>query len=71
MPRRNGGSKAGSAAADGAELDHPVLQMLAAVIDTFRGRGVEVLLYVTPTNVEHQERVGIDTRGGIAVTVAT
>jgi len=58
-------------AANGAGLDHPVLQMLAAAIDTFRSRGIEVLLYVTPTNVEHQERVGIDTRGGIAVTVAT
>jgi hypothetical protein len=58
-------------AANGAGLDHPVLQMLAAAIDTFRSRGVEVLLYVTPTNVEHQERVGIDTRGGLAVTVAS
>jgi len=58
-------------AVDGAGLDHPVLQMLAAALGIFRSRGVEVLLYVTPTNVEHQERVGIDTRGGLAVTVAT
>lgn len=57
-------------AANGAAPDHPVLQLLAASIETFRSRGIDVLVYATPTNVEYQERVGIDTHAGIDLTVA-
>jgi len=53
----------------GAEVDHPVFDLLGGAIDIFRANGIEVCVYATPTNVEHMERVGIDTRDGIGTTI--
>jgi hypothetical protein len=56
-------------AAQGAEVDHPVFALLGGAIDIFRANGIEVCVYATPTNVEHMERVGIDTRDGVGTTI--
>lgn len=53
----------------GAEVDHPVFDLLGGAIDIFRANGIEVFVYATPTNVDHMERVGIDTRDGIERTI--
>lgn len=53
----------------GAGVDHPVFDLLGGAIDIFRANGIEVCVYATPTNVEHMERVGIDTRDGIGSTI--
>ncbi len=56
-------------AADGADVDHPVFEMLAGAIDIYRENGVEVFVYATPTNVEHMEDVGVDTMVGLRTTI--
>lgn len=53
----------------GAPVDHPVFEMLGAAIDNFRAHEVDVWVYATPTNFEHMERVGIDTRAGLKTTI--
>jgi hypothetical protein len=58
-------------ALDGAGPDQPVLRLLAAALDVFREQRIQVLVYVVPVNVEYLEKLGVDTRAGLARTVAT
>jgi hypothetical protein len=55
---------------DGVEDDHPVIRMLAATIRTFRRADIHVIAYVTPTNVEHIESLGLLDREGLGRTLA-
>jgi hypothetical protein len=59
-----------TAAMDGVEEDHPVIRMLAATIRTFRRADIHVIVYVTPTNVEHIESLGLLDRDGLDRTLA-
>lgn len=58
-------------ALDGAGPEQPVLRLLAAALQAFRERRIPVLVYVVPVNVEYLEKLGVDTRAGLAHTVAT
>ena len=55
----------------GVEPDFPTLQLLGAAIHAFRERGIEVLVYTSPLNVEHLEAIGSDDPEGLARTLAS
>jgi len=55
----------------GVEPDFPVLQMLGAAVRAFRERGIEVLVYTSPLNLEHIEAIGADDPDGLARTLAS
>lgn len=57
------------AAVAGLDPDHPVIEMLGATVRTYRERGAEVLVYLTPLNVEHAQRVGVMDREGLSESV--
>jgi len=58
-------------ALDGLEPDDPKIQLLASGIRAFKDEGVDVLVYLNPTNLEHVRNVGVLDDEGIAKTVAT
>jgi hypothetical protein len=55
----------------GLSEDHPVLQVLSATVARFRQRGIDVLVYVVPLDVEYLAEQGVLDRDGLAATVAT
>jgi hypothetical protein len=57
------------AALSGAEVDHPVVQMLAGALEVYQSAGIHVLAYAVPMNVEHFEEIGFDTRTGTRQTI--
>lgn len=54
---------------DGLEPDDPKLQLLASGIRAFTRDGVDVLVYLNPTNLERIKSVGVFNEEGIATTV--
>lgn len=56
-------------ALSGVSVDHPVLRALGAAVEDLVRRGVPVLVYVNPANVEHLERLELLDREGLARTV--
>jgi hypothetical protein len=59
------------AALDGIPPGNPNLRLLHAAIRQLRAGGAEVLVYASPMNVEHLERLGIATPAGLARTLAS
>jgi hypothetical protein len=57
--RASGERERFGAALDGVGPDHPVLRALAAAVRDLRQRRIPILVYVSPANVEHLERVGL------------
>ena len=55
----------------GADPDAPVLTILGAAIRIFREHGIDVVVYVNPTNVEHMEAIGAAQPEGLAHTLAS
>jgi hypothetical protein len=49
----------------------PPLELLDAAIRSFRERGIEVLVYTSPLNVEHIEAAGSDDPTGLARTLTS
>jgi hypothetical protein len=58
------------AAVLGLPADDPTLRMLEATIRTFRGKGIEVLVYINPLNMDHLEKTGVLDRAGLALTLS-
>lgn len=58
-------------ALEGVRPDEPSLEVLAAAIHVFRGRGIPVLVYTNPTNVEHIASVIPSAPRGLALTLAS
>jgi hypothetical protein len=44
---------------DGLRSDDPNLVMLSAAIKTFRSRGIDVLVYSNPINIDHIQKMGL------------
>jgi hypothetical protein len=59
------------AALAGADPDHPVLRIFAAMVSCFERSGIETLVYTVPLNVEHLDAVGIFDAAGLATTIAS
>lgn len=55
----------------GVDPDAPVLTILGAAIRVFREYGIDVVVYVNPTNVEHMEAIGAAHPEGLAHTLAS
>jgi hypothetical protein len=55
----------------GIAPDHPVLEVLTATLEAFEARGIDVLVYVVPVNVEHHERLGLYRRDALRPAIAT
>jgi len=55
----------------GASPSHPALVLVRAALRTFKEAGIPTLLYVSPINVEHLQRVGLDSRPGLDRTIET
>jgi hypothetical protein len=49
----------------------PALALLGASIRSFRERGIEVLVYVSPLNLRHIEAIGADNPEGLARTLTS
>jgi hypothetical protein len=47
------------ASLDGLDPQDPTLVMLGATVRSYKSRGIDVLVYVNPINVEHIEQLGI------------
>jgi hypothetical protein len=58
------------ASIDGLPSNDPTLVMLGATIRSFEKKGIRVLVYTSPINYEHIERVEIDNPDGLAKTLA-
>lgn len=57
-------------ALDGADGDHPVLQMIEGMVGVLRDREIAVVVYVNPMNLEWLDRVGIEDHSGLRQTIA-
>ena len=57
-------------ALDGADPDHPVLQMIEGMVGVLRDRGIAVVVYVNPMNLEWLEHIGLDDHSGLRQTIA-
>ena len=55
----------------GASPEHPVIQMIDGALAIFQEAGVRVVAYAIPMNVEHFERLGLETRSGTEKTIAS
>ena len=44
---------------EGVDRDHPVLEVLGALLRFYRERGIEVIVFASPLNLEHFESLGI------------
>lgn len=53
----------------GVESEHPILAVLSALLGAYRRAEIPTLAYVVPVNVEHLEHLGIDTEGGLVLTL--
>jgi len=49
----------------GVSPEHPALRILRATLEVFRERGIPVLVYTIPMNVEHLERLGLLDRAAL------
>lgn len=56
-------------ALEGAEADQFAIQMLEGALEIFQRAGIPVLAYAIPMDVEHFEKVGLDTRTGTRKTI--
>ncbi len=54
---------------DGLDPAHPKLALLGSGIRALRARGVDVLVYLNPANVEHLRKVGVLDEAGLHRTV--
>ena len=53
----------------GVGPEHPVLRVLRATLEVFRKRGIPVLVYTIPMNVEHLEQLGLLDRAALRRSV--
>ena len=55
---------------DGVTPNHPMVRMLEGTVSVLRERGIVVVLYVNPVNIEWFDRVGLSERKGLHQTIA-
>lgn len=58
-------------ALDGVEADHPAFQLLAVILGQFADKGIPILVYLTPANIEWMRTIGILDERGLARTIRT
>ena len=56
---------------EGVTPDEPTLEVLGAAIRVFRDHDIQVVVYTSPTNIEHLESVGAASPQGLALTLAS
>lgn len=54
----------------GLEADHPVIQVLAATIERFRGEDIEVIVYLAPVEISWLDSQDVLGSNGFAQTIA-
>jgi len=58
-------------ALQGVSADHETLQAVAKTLAAYRRAGIDVILYVNPTNIDNLKRVGVHDAEGLARTLAS